>query len=360
MEANFEQARAFFLEGVAHYRAGRFPQAERCFSASLSLVPNRASTLTNLGAAQLKLGRIDDALAALQQALAQEPDNVEALGHWATGLAESGRHDEALQAFDRALALDPDRGVAWTLRGSVLRDLGRLGEAAASFREALARGADPDLNRYYLASLQGGAVPPAPPRAYVEALFDGYAQQFDEQLVRLLKYEVPQRLCAGLAGRRFARALDLGCGTGLCAPLLAPLAAAIDGVDLSHNMLQKARAGGRYDRLEHGDLLAFLRRADRQYDLVIAADVFIYVGALDDVFAAVAQVMPPGGVFCFSVEESPQDLELRSSLRYAHSERALRRLASDHGFDWLALARGPVREEQREPIAGLFAWLVRR
>jgi predicted TPR repeat methyltransferase len=360
MEGNFEQARAFFLEGVAHYQGGRYAEAERSFTASLALVPGRPSTLTNLGAARLKLGRAADALAVLQEATAREPDNAEALGHCGTALAELGRHVEALQAFDRALAVDPARGVAWTLRGSVLRDLGRLEDAAESFRHALARGADPELNRYYLASLQGGDVPPAPPREYVEALFDGYAGQFDEQLVRLLNYRVPERLAARLAGRQFERALDLGCGTGLCAPLLAPLAGAIDGVDLSHNMLAQARAGGRYEQLQQGDLLDFLRQAGRRYDLVIAADVFIYVGALDDVFAAVAGVMPMGGVFCFSVEESVQELELRPSLRYAHSEKSLRRLAADHGFDWLALERGPVREEQRQPIAGLFAWLVRQ
>ena len=360
MEGNFEQARAFFLEGVAHYQGGRYAEAERSFAASLALVPGRPSTLTNLGAARLKLGRAAEALAVLQEATAHEPDNAEALGHCGTALAELGRHGEALQAFDRALAVDPTRGVAWTLRGSVLRDLGRLDEAAESFRQALAHGADPQLNRYYLASLQGGAIPPAPPREYVEALFDGYAAQFDEQLVRLLKYRVPERLAARLAGRRFERALDLGCGTGLCAPLVAPLAAAIDGVDLSYNMLAQARAGGRYAQLEQADLLDFMQRTERRYDLVIAADVFIYVGALDAVFAAVARVMPAGGVFCFSVEESTQDLELRPSLRYAHSEASLRRLAADHGFDWLALERGPVREEQREPIAGLFAWLVRQ
>ena len=210
--STFDHAHAFFLAGVEHYQAGRFLQAEQQFAASLALLPGRPSTLTNLGAARLKLGRVEEGLAVLQEALAQEPDNAEALGHCGTALAELGRHAEALQAFDRALAIDPHRGLAWTLRGSVLRDLGRHDEAADSFRQALAHGADAELNRYYLASLEGREAPSAPPRQYVEALFDGYAAQFDEQLLRLLNYQAPNRLTQRLARleRRFQRALDLG------------------------------------------------------------------------------------------------------------------------------------------------------
>jgi predicted TPR repeat methyltransferase len=362
MSGNFDQARALFLEGVQDYEAGRFAQAERKFSGSLALLPGRPSTLTNLGAARLKLGRIEEALGVLQQALAQEPDNPEALGHCGTALAELGRHEQALRMFDRALAVDPGRGLAWTLRGSVLKDLGRHDEAAESFRQALAHGGDPALNRYYLASLEGRDAPPAPPREYVEALFDGYAAQFDEQLIRVLHYQVPQRLTGALATlqRRFARALDLGCGTGLCGPLLQPMADAVDGVDLSANMLDRAAALGVYGSLVQADLVEFLAGTEQRYDLVLAADVFIYVGALEGVFSGVARVMPAGGVFCFSVEESEADFELRPSLRYAHSERYLRALAQQHGFDWMALERGPVREDQRQPVAGLFAWLRRR
>ena len=70
--------------------------------------------------------------------------------------------------------------------------------------------------------------------------------------------------------------------------------------------------------------------------------------------------MPAGGVFCFTVEESEEaELVLRPSLRYAHSEASVRRLAAAHGFRVAALQRRAVREEQRQPIAGLFVWLER-
>jgi predicted TPR repeat methyltransferase len=361
MDGRFEQAREFFLRGVDDFEAGRLEQAERNFAASLALLPGRPSTLTNLGAVRLRLGRAEEALALLEEALAQEPGNAEALGHCATALAELGRHAEALAVFDRALAAQPKAPSLWTLRGSVLRDLGRLEEAAASYERAIQHGGDAALNGYYLAGLGRAAAPPNAPAHYVEALFDGYAGQFDDHLVQALGYDAPRILAARLAGlgRRFTRALDLGCGTGLCGPLLQPLCDAVDGVDLSAKMLEQARRSGAYAQLQQADAGAFLAQPTQRYELVVAADVFVYVGALDAVFEGVARAMPAGGVFCFTVEAASEAerLVLRPSLRYAHSRAYLRELAARYGFRELAVEERPVREDQRVPIPGLFVWL---
>jgi predicted TPR repeat methyltransferase len=358
MDTALQQARTLFLEGVAHYEAGRLAQAERQFAGALALAPGRPSVLTNLGAVRLKLGRAADALPLLREVLAQEPDNVEALGHCGTALAELGQPGEALRLFDRALALDPRPATVWMFRGSVLRDLGRLQDAAASYREALARGGDAELLRYYLAGLEGGQPPARPPRHYVQALFDSYAGGFDTHLVQTLRYEAPRVLVERLAGRSFAHAVDLGCGTGLCGPLLRPLAQRLTGIDLSGQMLEKARTLGVYDELRQADVVEYLATGSERFDAVVAADVFVYVGALDEVFRLLAQRLPAGAPFCFTVEESTEgEAVLRASLRYAHSEAGLRRLAGEHGFRIDAIERRPVRQEQRQAIPGLFVWM---
>lgn len=352
MDSELERARALFLDGVGHYQGGRLREAEQAFAAALVLTPGRPSVLTNLGVVRLKLGRLPEGLALLQQALAQEPDNAGALGHCGTALAH----------FDRAVALDPSAPASWMFRGNVLKELGRPQEAAASFREALARGGDAQLLAYYLAGVEAGEVPAQPPRLYVEALFDGYAAGFDRHLQQALRYDAPQVLVQRIAaaGPRLRNALDLGCGTGMAGPLLRPLAERLTGVDLSANMLDQARALGVYDRLEHADALEFLAAAEQPFDCVLAADVFIYVGELSPMFRALAGRMSAGGVFAFTVEESAQgELELRPTLRYAHSEAGIRRLAQEQGFRIAAMERRPVREEQRQPIAGLFFWLER-
>ena len=62
---------------------------------------------------------------------------------------------------------------------------------------------------------------------------------------------------------------------------------AVDGVDLSSAMVAQAQASGLYRRVTQGDLLSALQQqASMPVDLIVAADVFIYVGALDEVMAA--------------------------------------------------------------------------
>lgn len=365
MNTTFEQARDFFLSGLAHYEAGRMDAADRDFSASLSLVPGRPSTLTNLGATRLQRGRPEEALVLLEEALAQEPDNPEALGHAATALAELGRREDALAMTGRAVQADAQAGAVWTLRGTLLREMGRHDEAAHAYRQARAHGVPSELADYYLAALGEGAAPEAPPRIYVQQLFDSYAQGFDRHLVEVLRYQAPQVLVAGLRGRRFDAALDLGCGTGLCGPLMRPLARRLDGVDLSANMVAQAQAGGHYDTVTQADAAEFLHAATQRWDLIVSADVFIYVGALDRVFAGAARCLQPGGVFCFSLEDAGEGeghdgYLLRPSLRYAHGMGYIRMLAEQHGFSLLAHERQPLRQDQGEAVPGLFAWLSKR
>jgi predicted TPR repeat methyltransferase len=401
--AAFESAKAAFLEGLAHLQAGRTAEAEAAFEASLAQVPGRVSTLVNLAATRLARGRPQEALATADQVLAVEPGNPDAALHRAVALRQLGRHAEALaafdaalaqradwadgwvqrgqsllaldrpqdalQAFDRALGLDATHAVAWSCRADLLRDMGRLNEARTAYEQALAHGADETLTRYCLAGLgQAADTPPrSAPRAYVETLFDDYAADFEQHVVQMLHYRVPEGLAAPLATmhpQAFGSALDLGCGTGLCGPLVKPLTRRLVGVDLAQKMLDQAQARGVYDALLHADIVQYLDGTPEQHDLVLAADVFIYMGDLQPVFAALHRVIPAGGIFCYSAEtldaDEATDFALLPSLRYAHHPTYLQRLAEWHGFETLRMARETVREEQRQPIEGLLVHLRRR
>ena len=366
MDDLFEQAKSRFFAALGRQQAGDFAEAERLYRASLDLVPRRASTLINLAAVQLRLGRPADALASADAALAAERDSVDALLHRADALAQLGRPNEALVAFQRLLAIDPRHAAAWSGSGTLLREAGRLGDAAHAFREALRHGGDDELNDFYLASVEAGAAPPAPPPAYVAALFDSYADAFDGHLVGQLRYQAHRQLVERLvaaagADARFESALDLGCGTGLCGPLVRPRAAVLTGVDVSARMLDKARALGVYDRLAQADIVDFLAVEADRFDLVLAADVFIYVGDLMRVFALLERRMTRG-LFCFSVETlegEGADLRLLPSLRYAHARPYLVRLATQHSFEVAAAEHAPVREDQGEPVDGLYMVLRR-
>jgi predicted TPR repeat methyltransferase len=397
--AAFEQARVLFLLGLESFSAGRFDLAETQFLASLQHLPGRVSTLVNLAATRVLLGKPAEALDAADEVLRMEPDNRDAMLHRSTALAELQRHDqairgfeellkaepdkaetwsryghslaalqrpgEAMAAYERALALNPKLATIWSRHGELLRESNRFDEAAVAFQNAIAHGADPELNGYYLAAVRGSAMPLRAPDAYVRGLFDGYADDFDHHLVGLLGYQAHVLLVQQLAALKrgpFRSALDLGCGTGLCGPLIRPMAAHVTGVDLSGRMLGKARSLGVYDELVEADVTAHLQATARRHDLVVAADVFIYVGELSPVFAALESVMLTGGMFCFTAEapnDPEQEVQLMHSLRYAHSESYLRRLAAVHGFRVIDVIRETVRHDQRRPIAGLYVYLER-
>lgn len=358
-----DDADAWLQRGAALAGLQRHGEALGCFERATELQPAQRAAHFERGMSLNALHRHAEALAAFEQLLALDPEGAEAWLRHGQTLHRLGRLDAALASCDRAVALAPDGAAAWTQRGSLLREAGRRDEAAAAFRESIARGGDAALNAYYLASLGGGPAPGTAPAAYVQALFDDYADDFEDHLVHGLRYRAHQALAEGLRAlapaRRFDSALDLGCGSGLCGALLRESVARLEGVDLSPRMVTRAQARGVYDRVQQAELVAYLQASERRHDLVVAADVLIYVGALEPVFAGVRRVLRPGGLFGFSVERAADEeaLQLRASLRYAHSRPYVERAAAQAGFELLRLHGGVVREDQGRPIEGLYAWL---
>ena len=337
---------------------GRHDEALASFDRALALRSDYAEAHYNRGNVLRGLRRHDEALASYDHALALKPDYVEAHNNRGTVLRERGRLDEALAAFESALATRPDYADALENRGHVLHALKRPDEAIASFQAALACGGDRPLLHYYLAALGAEPQPSTPPQSYVEGLFDQYAARFDESL-QGLKYEIPQQLFETVTALRpdgLRDIADLGCGTGMCGQIFRPVARTLAGVDIAANMIAKSTERGVYDRLVKGEATDFLAANAAAFDLIIAADVFIYVGDIDAVFAGVRSALRPGGQFAFSVEACEGDgFVLRPSRRYAHSLEYLRTLASKHGFVERAIVPVAVRQEEGRDLPGLIA-----
>ena len=348
--------------GIAHAALGRHAEALASHQRVLAIDPGRIANRLRHGQALMALGRHAAALDDFDDLLRRQAHHAEAHFQRGQALQFLERHGEALAAYEQALAFDPTLGAAWSQRGGLLRDQNRLDEAAVSFEQAIANGADPELNGYFLAAVTGRGGPAVSPLAYVGPFFDEYADAFEGHLLGGLHYEAHTTLVHGLHGldiRHFRAALDLGCGTGLCGPLVAPTVDLLDGVDLSRNMLEKARRLGVSRHLVHAEIAEHLRRTDERYDLVLSTDVFIYIGDLEAVFQGLRRVVDPNGIVGFSVEVTDDDRTFRllPSLRYAHSERYLRDLATRHGFTPCQFLRRPLREDQRRPVPGLFVYL---
>ena len=270
----------------------------------------------------------------------------------------AGDHAAAAELMLGALEIAPKWAMGWFRLGEMQEAAGQMEAAVEAWRMSLKL--EPSDRPGAALKLQLiGAAPAAdsPPSAFVEMLFDQYADKFDHALVETLHYRVPELLTAAIAatGRNaFAHAVDLGCGTGLMGVKLRPVVKQLDGYDISAEMLRKARDKGVYDSLVKADLQE-LELAGEAADLVTAADVFMYLGALDKVFSSVMKMLAPGGLFAFSVERLAGEgvFELQDSRRYAHSEAYVHGLIAAAGLRLVSLEHAVIRQDRREPVEGL-------
>jgi predicted TPR repeat methyltransferase len=210
----------------------------------------------------------------------------------------------------------------------------------------------------HLARLRGGRLEAMPP-TYISTLFDQYAPRFDAHLVGALNYRGPEIIIAALdqfhPGRRFGRALDLGCGTGLMAKVLGARAESIDGIDLSPRMIDEARQSSLYDDLQVTSLADFLNEPGcGPYDLVLAADVFVYVGALTPLLNYVAEVLAPGGMLAFTLQSSGgADFDLGADMRFSHAPAYVRRALDAAGMAPVVMEPRSSRRERGTDVPGL-------
>jgi predicted TPR repeat methyltransferase len=271
---------------------------------------------------------------------------------------------EAIAAAEHRARAAPDDIGAWLKLGQLLARAGRRPDALAAFQRCQALAPEREEVRHLIAALGGAAAPERASDAYVANVFDGMAERFDETLVTFLDYRAPEILGALmdrlLAGRKALDIVDLGCGTGLMAPLLKPRARRLLGIDLSAEMLKRAAERRLYDELVQAEIGAWLSARPAGIDLAIAADVLCYFGALETVLRAAATAIRPGGLLLFTVErQDQQPWTLTTTGRYAHAQGYLRAATVAGGWSVEAFDAVTLRVENAVPVQG-YAVALRR
>jgi predicted TPR repeat methyltransferase len=193
---------------------------------------------------------------------------------------------------------------------------------------------------------------------YVRHLFDQFSADYDARMIAQLRYSAPSIL-RNLAATVWPDAqphslsiLDLGCGTGLAGIAFADLASESHGIDLSPAMIEKARAREIYDQLTTEDIETELPA--NTYNLVIAADTLVYLGALERLFRNVRVALKADGLFLFTVEQAEEgDYSLGPKRRWRHSDSYIRSLAAATGFAVSGLVACSPRTEAGVPVQGL-------
>jgi len=354
-----ESFHALHMLGVLRGQRDDWPESERLLAHAVRLDPAVAAAQANLGNAQRLLERRDDALASYALALQLQPENARALKGRGVILWQQRQYEDALHCYELLLRIEPSYGDGWIMKAAVLDRLGRAGEAVACYREGLASGqlAHPDKIRYLLAATGSVSESPiAAPMDYVRELYEKYAPGFEAHLVGELNYRGPALLMERLRPLLPERALDvldLGCGTGLCALPLRPRARLLIGLDASERMLEVARRKQVYDQLIEAELTSWLPTQAAAFDLIVAADVFIYFGDLRPVLLGARTALRPEALFAFSTEASEgAEIRLLESLRYAHSADYLGRLAAETGFRLESVSEEIIREEDGRGVPG--------
>lgn len=391
------QPDALHFLGIVQHRQGDHQAALKTLRRSIELMPGLGWPHSNLGNVLRLMRRPGEALAAYRRCIELDPDHAEAHSNIGGLLRKQKDLAGAEAACRRAIELRPEFATPWYLLSRVLieqgriaegliasstaialgpRDrasrenvcraltlLGRLDEAAVLYRQWLAEEPDNEVVRHHLAACAQAEVPARASDRYVQTVFDGFAESFDDKLERL-HYRAPQWIAQRMreslpAPTKQYRIADLGCGTGLCAPLIAPWAARLVGCDLSEAMLAKARLRGGYDALLHAELVAFLRAHRAGFDLLISADTVCYFGALEELAVAAFGALAGAGRLLFTVE-ALSEADGRDSLllphgRYSHARRYVEATMRGAGFARVDGTACELRTENGMPVRG---WVI--
>ena len=345
-----------------HAERGEHAEAEARYREVLALDPDHLGALTLLGLLLVEREDFERAIDLLERARDAAPNFAQIQVALGSAYAAAGHDEQAVAAMEIAVKLDTDSTIPLERLAKHHLIAGRNREATVIMRRILRRNPSHAHAKYFLTALaaetpEALATYEGPPPELVADLFDTYAPMFDQHLVEGLNYVVPRSLKEQIISvaaptERCWRVVDLGCGTGLMGIEIRPYAHTLIGSDLSAKMVERARQRAIYDELHVEDLAATLART-RDADLIVAADVFLYIGELDATIAGCAAALRPNGLLAFSVERSDDaNVVLRPSIRFAHGDTYIRDLATKHRFTIERAEPSVLRIENGQPMNG--------
>ena len=340
---------------------GCLEEAREQYRKALKISPEHVDTLVNMGVVHTDLNELPEALEYLEKAITVDPEHATAWHNLGNIYRKKKRYDEAKSAFERSAELAPANTKPYKEIAKVLYTSGDKKGAIKTLESFLDRHPNDEKALHMLAAFGGAEIPDRASDQFVTQTFDTYSANFDASLARL-EYKAPQLVSDELmrltpADRRID-ILDIGCGTGLCGPLVKPLASSLVGVDLSPGMLRKASLRNVYDELHEAELTDFMQRSNATYDAIICVDTFVYFGRLDEALVAAAAILNAGGYLIFTVErhtrdESSDDFRLQHHGRYSHIHYYVEKAVSAAGLDVESLTPVVPRLEYGEEVAGL-------
>lgn len=345
-----------------------------CYREALVLNPKSVPALINSANAETNPQKQEQMYLS---ALDSDPQNLDAHINYADALYRQKRLPEALEQYRAAVISDPNRPEISNNLGIITRDLGEYEEALGLFFNAFFKAPQTSVYALNIAEtitmlyrkdaktarkIAANWLRQAPDDAfaihinaalnsgtdiaaaeYSRRLFDLFADNY-ETAMAAVDYQIPQLIAAAVAPAS-GTIIDLGCGTGLTGAALKNEQNRLIGIDISAKMLEKARARGIYDQLLQADLNQV---SLPDADLVVAADVFGYLGDLQPILRA-CYPRP----LCFSIATGEKkDYALSESGRYRHNPQYVRNLLQKIGYRNVREQDVTLRQENNSAVAG--------
>ena len=340
---------------------GNLNESAACFQHLIEINPGNAQAWNNHGVVLKDTGHLEKAIAAFQKAASLDPENVDSRANLGNAYKSSGQLAESETAYREALSIDPTRLHLYPNLAAVLRRRNRLDQAAQILAQWLHHEPDNPIARHLHATCTAENPPSRAPAEYVRQVFDEFAETFDEHLKELdtqSRQLVEQALTANrLMESTPMNILDAGCGSGLCASLLKPMASTLTGVDLSSQMLERAKALGLYDDLVEAELVEHLESRPSAFDLIVVADTFGYFGDLLPPLAAARRGLSSRGFLICTIEtdeqspENTQGYRLMTTGRYCHTRKYLENALATANLVAADITTGMLRREAGQPVS---------
>jgi|AntRauTorckE5430_2_1112549.scaffolds.fasta_scaffold00119_14 predicted TPR repeat methyltransferase len=312
------------MENIASYYhiKGMHVNAVEYWLKSLSQTDDPLDIWYNVGVAYQHLNRHEDALRYLNMVLEKEPNHQKAHTNIAALALQNNQREIAIIHYEKVISLDPKNEEIQYI-------LSALKQKDHQFEQS--------------------------PANYVSNLFDQYAGHYNQHLLKMLKYQLPEKvkysLHEYLKPKSDKTILDLGCGTGLLGSTLSPFAKELTGVDLSPNMLTEAFKTGFYHHLIQQDALTYLNDANT-FDLIIALELCPYIGNIEPLLQSIHAHLSIDGMFIFSIETGSKSYALSENARYQHNVIWVNNLLDTIGFSIVEEEPTILRTQNTKPVSG--------
>ena len=326
-------------------RQGDWAAAEHYYKRALAQDKDYIPARHNLADLMTRGDRVAEALEQYRTILSQNPNYEPALYNLAVILERVGEYAEAAGLYIKILLSDnPPGDIRWRLANT----LALLAESNQKLAADFAKGWIQNFPKDPVAAHIDAAFRKQKETDitdYVRTLYDDFAATYDLTMLRLNAKAVEETLALIPSGS-YAKALDLGCGTGAVGSALRGRVQNLTGVDLSEPMLAKAKANDAYRHLYLSDIQSFLASHKSKYDLITLVEVLEYLPDIRPIFQEIVTHLKKKGLFAFSIETtSKSEPFLSPNGRYLYPESYIKQIIEDIGITILKQKKINIRND---------------